>query len=96
MDDALGNPFVVEVKYILSEMKIVDKRRAARSDAQSILDIGNRTALGGRQNKMFVFRERMQLATFAAMKLLIVNGNGGRGVGGRGRGGFFGYWPVGS
>jgi hypothetical protein len=51
VDDALRNAFVVEVKDLLSEMKVVDECRAARADAQGILVIGNGTTLGGGQNR---------------------------------------------
>ncbi len=94
VNHALRNAFMVEVEDFLPEMKIVDECRAARADAQSILVIGNWTTLGGRQNRMSVLRKLMQLAAFTAMKLLVVNGDGGRGIGSGRCGRFFGYWRV--
>jgi hypothetical protein len=50
MDDALGNTFVIEVKDLLTEMKVVDECRAASTDAQGVLVVRDRTSLGGGQN----------------------------------------------
>ncbi len=41
-----------------------------------VLVIGNRPALGGREDGVSVFGELMELAAFAAVELLIVNGDG--------------------
>ena len=51
MHDALGNPLVVEMEDLLAEMKILDQGRAARTDLERVLVVGDRAALRGGQDR---------------------------------------------
>ena len=74
MHDPLGNALMVEVEDLLAEMEIFEQRRAARADLERILIVRHRPALGGGQNRHVAFGKLMQLAAFAALELLIVDG----------------------
>jgi hypothetical protein len=76
MDDALGNPFVVEVEDLLSEVKIVDEGRTTGADTQRVLIVGDRSALSGRQKGLTVLRELMEFAALTSMELLVVDCGG--------------------
>jgi len=75
MDDALGNPFVVEVEDLFAEVEVVDDERTAGADPKRILVVGNRAALCRCQNVVAIFGELVEFAAFAAMRALVVNGN---------------------
>jgi hypothetical protein len=77
MYHALGNALVVEMENLLPEMEVVDDKWTARTDAQRILIIGYRPALGGCQDGRITFRKLVKLATGAALELLVVDGGGG-------------------
>ena len=49
MDDAFGNPLVIEVRDLLAEDKILQQGRAKRVGPERILIIGDRYALIGCQ-----------------------------------------------
>ena len=70
---ALGNALVVEVEDLLAEMEVLERRRSTRADLQRVLIVGDRPALGGRQDGHVAFGDLMQLAAFAAHELLIMD-----------------------
>jgi hypothetical protein len=59
---------------LLTEMEVVDKRRAAGADAKRILVVGDGAALRGRQDRLSGFSVLMKLAAFASMEFLVMNG----------------------
>jgi hypothetical protein len=73
MNDAFGNPLMIEVEYLFAKMKIVDQSGPAGAHAKRILVVGHRAALGGCQNVVAVVGELMKLAAPASVKLLIVD-----------------------
>jgi hypothetical protein len=75
VDDTLGDPFVIEVEDLLTEMEVVDEKRSARTDAQGILVIDDRRALRGRKDLMAVLSVLMEFAARAAMEFLVMNGD---------------------
>ena len=76
MHDALGNALVVEVEDLLAEMEILDQRRPALADLQRVLVVGNRAALGGRQDLGVALGDLVKFAAIAAHQLLIVDRRG--------------------
>ncbi len=73
MDNALGNALVVEVKHLLAEMEVVHDQRTTRPDTQRILIVGDRAALGRRQQWHVALGDLMQFAPFAALHCLVVD-----------------------
>ena len=49
VDDALGNPFVVEVRDLLAKDEVLEQRRSAQAGLERVLIVANRHALIGRQ-----------------------------------------------
>jgi hypothetical protein len=50
MDNALWNPFVVEVRDLLSKDEILEQRRSAKARFERVLIVSDRHALVGRQH----------------------------------------------
>jgi hypothetical protein len=74
MNDAFGDPLVIEMEDFLAKMKVIDQGRPAGANAKRVLIVSHRATLSGRQNIVAVFGELMKLAPWAAVKLLIVDG----------------------
>jgi hypothetical protein len=49
MHDPFGNPLMVEMKHLLTEVKVVDDEWSQGPDAKRVLVVRNWSALGGRQ-----------------------------------------------
>jgi len=79
MDHPLGDALVIEMEYLLTEMEVVHKKRAAWSDTQRILVVGDRSALRGRQHRIPVLRHLVEFTTLPAHELLIVDRRAGAG-----------------
>jgi hypothetical protein len=77
MDHPFGNPLVVEVEDFLAKMEVVDDERTARTDAQRVLVVGHRRALRRGQDRHIALRDLVQLATGAALQLLVMDCGGG-------------------
>lgn len=73
MHHTFGNALVVEVEDLLAEMEIVDDERSLCADAQRVLVIGNRPALGGGQDRCIAFGELVQLAAGPVLELLVMH-----------------------
>ena len=76
MNDAFGDPFVVEMKDFLAEMEIFQSGRAARPKLEGIVVVGNRAALGGGENGVAIFSGLMQFSAFTPAKGLVMNFDG--------------------
>jgi len=76
MHHAFRNALVVEVEYPLAKMKVVDQKRTSRADSKRVLVVGDRPALRRGEDVGAILRDLMQLAARAAVKLLVVNGDG--------------------
>lgn len=72
MNHPLRNALVVEVKNLFAEVEVVHDERAARPDPKRILIVGDGTALCCRQHKRIALCDLMQLATLAALHVLVV------------------------
>ena len=66
VDDALGNPLVIEVGDLLAEDEVLEQRRAPRADAERVLIVGDRHALVGRQRSSPPLAALVEFATRAA------------------------------
>ena len=60
-------------KIFSRKWKSSSSGRSARADLQRVLIVGNRAALGRRQDSLFARRDLMQFAAFAAVELLIMD-----------------------
>ena len=69
VDDALGNPLMVEMKDFFAEVEILQQRRAARTLFQAVLVVSDRHALRCRQNCAAILRG---LVRFAALTLFFL------------------------
>jgi hypothetical protein len=78
MDNALGNPFVIEVEDLFPEMEVVDNEGTARTNPKRVLVVGDWAALRRGQDVVSIFRVLVQFGAFASMRLLIVDRDGVR------------------
>ena len=62
VDDALGNPFVVEVEDLLAEVEVLECRRASLPHTERVLVVCDRHALLGRQSIADPSRDLMGFA----------------------------------
>jgi hypothetical protein len=66
MYHAFWNAFMIEMKDLLAEMKILDQGRTALANLQGILIISDRTALCGGQDLTVPLRDLVKLASVSS------------------------------
>jgi hypothetical protein len=65
MHDAFGYALMVEMKNLLSEMEVLEKRRAAKAGAKRVLIVGDGDAVIGCEHVAFPAGALMQFAAGA-------------------------------
>jgi hypothetical protein len=70
-DNKLRDTLVIEVKDLLTEMKVFERRRPTQANLQRILIIGHRDPLLGGQGRNVAPCDLMCLAAFAADNRLV-------------------------
>ena len=73
--DALRNALMVEVENLLAKVKVLDQRWTALADLQRVLIVGNRAALGRRQDRL-ALGDLVKFASVSTLELLVMDRRG--------------------